>query len=412
MKPSTTEKQPDCASFASRMTLRVLMIRFVVAGVHLFGEYTTRQLMALANRGHEVTYLIARTQQSRMSTRNTSNFRLDTVLLRKNTPVLSLILFELMAFWRAMASIFRYDALILDVYSLPLLFPALVISRLRRPSLALFLRVESNPVETGGLLRSMGLSVLYALSIRLASAFFGKIFFISPMLAQLYSRQFGISPEKVAVWPSSVDMAVFDPRSVTSVDRLRRELRLSGRLGVLYHGVLTRGRGIMELLEAFRILSDRHVKATLVLLGYGPLREKVIEEIQANHLEGVVRACGPVDYSEVPRYISACDVEINAVPDHPWWRYQCFVKTLECLAMNKPLIVSDIPAHRWIAGDAPVVLYLKGTSAREIADGVLAFMRSEKELNPSLGREIASRFSAERIAKTLEDQILSATQYS
>jgi len=289
----------------------------------------------------------------------------------------------------------------------PLLFPALVISRWRRPSLALLLRIESNPVETGGLLRSMGLSFLYALSIKLASVCFGKILFISPMLGQLYSRQFGIPADKVAVWPSSVDMAVFDPKCVTSVDHLRRELRLSDRLGVLYHGVLTRGRGIMELLEAFRILRDKHVKATLVLLGYGPLRKKVIEEIQASHLEGVVRTCGPVDYSEVPRYISACDVEINAVPDHPWWRYQCFIKVLECLAMNKPLVVSDIPAHRWMIGNAPVAVYLRGTSPREIADGVIAFLRIRESLVPGIGRQLASDFSAERVAEDLESQMLS-----
>jgi len=274
------------------------------------------------------------------------------------------------------------------------------------------LRIPTNPVETGALVRSLFLSFLYALSIKLAAVSFDKIFFISPMLGEWYSVQLGVPKSKTAVWPSPVDTTMFDPRSVTSTDRLRMELALSDRLGVLYHGALTRGRGIMEMVQAFSKLREEHVKASLVLLGDGPLRQEVLRYITSNDLEKVIQVCGPVGYCDVPEYVAACDVGIVPLPDHPWWRYQCPTKVLECLAMNKPLIVTDIPAHRWILGRAPVALYLKGTSPREIADGVLAFLASRNSFDPELGRRLASEFSGEVLAGMLEHEMLSMVEQS
>lgn len=405
---TTNELESEFTGFGQRKVLRFLIVRYVIIGLHLFGEYTVRQLMALAGRGHQIVYITARTRRSCMKIRHVRGFRLDPVLLRKVVPILSLIFFELVVCWRILKSIRRYDVLIVDIYSVPLIFPYVLFYRLWNRYPALFLRVESNPVETGGHLRTLGVSFLYALSIKIASAFFDGAFFISPMLGQQYSDQFGIPASKVGTWPSSVDMPVFDPKRVKHVDRLREELGLSEHLAVLYHGVLTKGRGTLEILEAFRILRDESVKATLVLLGYGDkMKEQVYRYITSNDLGKVVRLCGPVDYDQVPKYIAACDVGINSIPDRPWWRYQCFIKVLECLAMNKPLIVSDIPAHRWMIGNAPVAVYLRGTSPREIADGVIAFLRIRESLVPGIGRQLASGFSAERVAEDLESQMMS-----
>jgi glycosyltransferase involved in cell wall biosynthesis len=73
--------------------------------------------------------------------------------------------------------------------------------------------------------------------------------------------------------------------------------------------------------------------------------------------------------------------------------------------LNKPVIVSNIPCNRWILGNAPVGIYLRGTSPREIADGVREFLVRRNTLNPTLGREMAAAFSVKRIAEMLERQM-------
>jgi glycosyltransferase involved in cell wall biosynthesis len=327
--------------------------------------------------------------------------------VRKFVPVISLLLFQLFSFWRVVRSLGRCDAVVLDVYIMPVLFPILLIRRLAGHSPVILLRVLGNPVETGGPLRDLLYSFLYAFSIKLSATFFDKILFISPMLAQSYSAQLEIPENKIAVSPSSVDTSIFDPLPTKKTERLRRELDLSDRLGVLYHGVLTRSRGIVETVRAFKILNDESVKAKLILLGDGPAKEEILRYVQENNLGKVIQVCGPVDYCDVPDYIAACDVGIVPLPDHPWYRYQCTLKLLEYLAMKKPVIVSDIPANRSIVDDLPVAVYLHGTSPRQIADGIRAFQQSGKSLHPELGRQIAEKFSAERVAEMLEAQIRS-----
>jgi glycosyltransferase involved in cell wall biosynthesis len=393
--------------------MRPARLKFIVVfpgivGPQLDLESDIRLLMALARRGHDVTCFVAKTQESRLPAGNVPGFNLETTSLRKVVPIQSFVLLELLAFWRIVRSIGRCDVMILSAYSIPAALPYLVIARLFRRRPAVFLRIPSNPVETGGPVRTLVFTCVYAVSIKLSAAFLDKVFFISPMLARSYSANLKIPLKKTAVWPSPVEMRIFRPVCAPRVERLRNELGLSGRLAVIYHGAITRGRGIVETVKAFGILKEESERVKLVLLGDGPLRREIELYVRANRLEDFVKVCGPVDYLDVPLYLAACDVGIVPLPDHPWWRYQCPTKVLECLAMNMPLIVSDIPCHRWILDRAPVATFLDGTSPRQIANGVLSYLGSKKNLDPKRGREVARAFSSTRLAKFLESETLFA----
>jgi len=146
----------------------------------------------------------------------------------------------------------------------------------------------------------------------------------------------------------------FNPQCSSSekTDHLRKELGISAQTVVLYHGALQGRKGVMETVEAFKILEKESLNAKLIILGYGPIREEILRYVRENRLERIVQVRGPVgSIAEVRDYVALCDVGILPMPDHPWWRYQL---SLELLAMNKPVIVSDIPANRAIIGNAPV----------------------------------------------------------
>jgi glycosyltransferase involved in cell wall biosynthesis len=328
--------------------------------------------------------------------------------MRKITPVLSFVVSQLIMFWRVFRKIWQYDVLVVNAYSSLLLLPVLVLTRSCKAAPIVFLRVVSNPVEKGRYFRSAIFEIIYDLSIKLSSILFDRLFFISPMLGEMYSRKLHLGKEKIAVWPSPVDTSVFDPDAVMDTKRLRQELGLCTRVGFLYHGVLTKGRGIIGMVEAFKILQMDSVKARLILLGHGPLKDDIARYVETNDMEEYVEICGPVDYSMVPSYIAACDAGLMALPDHPWWRYQCPTKVLEYLAMNKPLIVSDIPAHRWILDSIPLALYMQGTDPRDIAEAVHTYLRKERSHDMITGRDIARRFSMGEIAKMLEQSMLSS----
>jgi glycosyltransferase involved in cell wall biosynthesis len=392
--------------FTSRKLLRIFMVSHAVIGRSLYAASNLRVLSALASRGHEVTCVTAKITHSPRDLTDLSAMRLKPVPFYKEIPIVSFLFYELAVTYHALRSIRQCDVIILDVEIAPAILPFLLLRRLAGGFPILFLRVSSNPVETGGMLRSLFMSFRYALAIKFSALFFDKLCFISPMLADTCSR-YGISAGKIMVWPSAVDTRAFDPHVPLGVNDLRGELGLSEGLSVIYHGVLTEGRGIMDTVEAFKILKDSAIKATITLLGDGPVKREVSRYVKANHLEDVAILRGPVDYLDVPRYIAAHDVGLIPLPDDPWWRNQFPIKALEYLAMNKPVIVSNIPAHRWILGNATVATYLKGTSAREIAIGIRAYLMMSRHSDSQVGRQIAIKFSSEKVAETVENQIMS-----
>lgn len=387
-------------------SLTIFVVEYEILGRQLAGQNGLRQFLELAKRGHHVTYVAASTFQQQLPNADVPGFKFKTIQLGGTRGFIAGVYFELIAFWNLLRSIGRTDVVIMDPYSFRMLLPLVILCRALNHSLVWLVRVRSIPVETQGLVRTLAWAFAFTLSVKIASRLCHKVAFISPLLAREYIHRFRIPPERTFVWPPCVDMHVFDPMRIAGDRTLRGEMGGLDRLLILYHGALSKGRGIMELLEAFRILSQESLNVGLVLLGSG-LEEEVHTYLRRQHLEGIVRVHAPVDYVHVPDYLAASDAEIVTLPNHPWWRYQCPIKVLECLAMNKPLILSDIPANRSIVGDAPVALYTKGTSASEIADGIRAFVASRNNLNPELGRRIAWPFSAERIAEVIECQIQS-----
>jgi glycosyltransferase involved in cell wall biosynthesis len=115
---------------------------------------------------------------------------------------------------------------------------------------------------------------------------------------------------------------------------------------VLYHGGLSRDRGIEQLIEAIRLVPG----AVLVLMGYGSIRAQ-LEQLAADPaLEGRVRFAPPVPPDELLDWIAAAD--IVAMPIQPTTlnhRLTTPNKLFEALAAGVPVLASDLP------GMAPIV---------------------------------------------------------
>src|SRR5208337_1872429 len=87
--------------------------------------------------------------------------------------------------------------------------------------------------------------------------------------------------------------------------------------------------------------------------------------------EGRVIFHGPVKYQDVRRYISACDIGIVPLPDIPDWRSQCPLNLLECLAMGKVVVATDIPANREVASESKAVVYAASSNPKDIAKAIM-----------------------------------------
>jgi glycosyltransferase involved in cell wall biosynthesis len=286
--------------------------------------------------------------------------------------------------------------------------PALFVSKFRKVKFVLDIRTI--PVELVGFHGFLH-RFWFSLSVLLAKKSFDGITIITSSMKKEVCNDFDLNPDKVGVWTSGVSDTLFNPENLTfEKEDLRRNLGLTGKFVILYHGVFTATRGLTETIKAIRILKCKYPNAVFFLLGIGPIIAKMRALIQMGGLQENVIIHDPVDQSEVPKFISMCDVCIVPLPNHPYWRHQSPLKLLECLAMGKVVILTDIPAHRSIIGEPKCVIYISSVNPMEIAKAIEYAYINKKNLEEwgKIGPKIIKeKYTWEKVAKDLENYLLS-----
>jgi glycosyltransferase involved in cell wall biosynthesis len=279
-----------------------------------------------------------------------------------------------------------------------LLFP-----RSARPKIILDIR--STPVAS-----SYMKTLLFNTTVDLAKRVFDGITIITPMMKKEVCDKFHINPKFVGVWSDGASTTLFEP-SKYNMRATKEKLGLNNKFVIFYHGALGGGRGITECIKAIEMLRNHNPNIVLFLLGKGPYLPTIKEQIQKSRVQDRVIIHDAVDYENVPKFISMCDVGLVLLQDLPIWRNQCPLNLLEYLAMKKVVIATDIPAHREIIGKSECGIYISSTDPEEIARGVLYAVHNRRKLKEwgAHGRMIIEeKYGWEKIAKNFEACLLTS----
>ena len=157
---------------------------------------------------------------------------------------------------------------------------------------------------------------------------------VSPDLLRT-ARLLGADPARSAALVNGCDTSVFFPRD-------RAEARAS--LGVpqdaevvLYAGRLDVRKGLHELMDALAVLRSRRPALLCYLLGDGP-DKPVLEQQIARHAFGDVVTFVPAAPTEtVARWMAACDLFTL-----PSYKEGCPNVVLEALASGRPVVATDV----------------------------------------------------------------------
>ncbi|MCS6938673.1 MAG: glycosyltransferase [Roseiflexus sp.] len=179
--------------------------------------------------------------------------------------------------------------------------PALIAARLRRLPLVVSLHGSDVYLASRGWPLALG-----------AAAIFRSAGAVTACSCDLYQRalRLGAPPSRTTVIPYGVDAHAFRPDPRASV-QVRAELNLPSEAPIiLAMGRMVYKKGFTYLLDALPHIRAAHPCATLVLAGYGDLRDELKERARRLGVADAVIFPGQLPRDRAARYVAAADVYV------------------------------------------------------------------------------------------------------
>ncbi|MNB67729.1 GDP-mannose-dependent alpha-(1-6)-phosphatidylinositol monomannoside mannosyltransferase [compost metagenome] len=185
----------------------------------------------------------------------------------------------------------------------------------------------------------------------------------------------GIPLHKIMVIPGAANVDRFTPAS----NRLavRRMLNLpEGATTVLTVRRLVNRMGLLQLLEAWRTVSEQFPNSILLIGGKGPLRGELEAKIADYGLTNKVRLLGYIPDHQLASYYQAADLFV--VPSQALEGFGLI--TAEALSSGLPVMATPIGGNREILQNFRPELLFNSPSAEDMAEGISRILGNRRLL--------------------------------
>ena len=265
-------------------------------------------------------------------------------------------LYQIHSFSLAIKS-FRPDVVIFTVSNPMLLRHAMLFKK--KFGTKLIVDVRTLPVSGDEIYRYIS-DKLFAMNLRYAARSLDGVTYITEEMRRFCISNYNLPPHSSAIWETGVNPDFFYPKSGMNKD---------GPLKFLYHGSINKKRGIDNVIRALSLLND--IDVTLHLLGYGDALNELSNLAIELELKDRVTFQNPIDYCEVPNWINRGHVGILPFPNWPGWNTSSPIKLFEYLSCGKPVVVTNIPAHRNVLHNEEFVFWAEESTPEALAKAML-----------------------------------------
>ncbi len=206
---------------------------------------------------------------------------------------------------------------------------------------------------------------------------------ITPELRDYLIERYNIKKIPIGIWSSGVSLNQFNPNLSKETTPESKE-----KMTLMYHGSYSPTRGIESLIISISKL-DAQLQQNIKLMLVGFSKEKIdilMNMCKQLKVENYIKFFPLIEYKKISLVISKIDIGIYPLPpEKKWWQVSFPLKTLEYLAMKKPVIVTEIPAHIRIFHEGKCGVLVKNNSPKELAKAI-EFLYNNKNLWGKMGK--------------------------
>jgi len=202
------------------------------------------------------------------------------------------------------------------------------------------------------------------------------------MKRELVSR--GIPEGKIDISWNGIDPALY--QNAEPDLEFARSQGLEGKRVLGFLGSFYGYEGLDLLVSAMGILTQRRANLALLLVGGGPMEERLREQVKREGLEGSVIFPGRLPKERVASIYALVDILVYPRYSTRLTELVTPLKPLEAMAMGKPLVASDIGGHRELIQQNRTGFLFAPGSVPALAEAIETVL-DDDELRASLVRE-------------------------
>jgi glycosyltransferase involved in cell wall biosynthesis len=179
----------------------------------------------------------------------------------------------------------------------------------------------------------------------------------------------GCPREKIRILPNPVDTELFVPKSDMEESNL-----------IVWIGRFVPEKGVHVLINAAKKVVNQRNDVKFLLVGDGPLKQKMIFLVKTLKLEKYVAFRGSVPHEEVPKFLQKSTLVVI-----PSLREGMPFILLEAMACGKPVVGSNIPGIKDVITHLKNGLSVPPGDSEALANAIM-FLLENEDIRKNLGR--------------------------